>query len=516
MVLPFLHKAVTFAPYGQIVLIFNTKVLTNTGENYQKFRKWLFNDCYVEKIYNFSILRKTPKNFGGQLFSDAVGPISIAFYQKEKPEMASDRIMYYAPKTYIKSNIIDGLVIDHTDVKYLPREECQKPDTKIWKIAMWGEMSDWELINKFSKNNIETIEDFLQKNKDKYNFGSTLHAPSIQQLKNKQIFSPDKIIDARKIERYYTLESAKTTSQKIYRNINQNIFQPPSLIIKEGQQRKEFCASYIDYEAYHAAGYSISAIDKSDEILKLLCALINSTFAKYYLALTSASWGIERERVQANETLTMPMIEDIDNKIVAVIIEKFNQIIADKKSILIAYNNDTECRMQDIILKDLMQLSSREIALIKDTIKYSLDLFYYQTKSIALYPVSENQIQEYAQTLTSELNIFLDDDHAFVNAVIYDIKSFTPLMMIKLSNSSIQKDIVISNENIDTELKKLDRYLWSKKAANIYFRKKLNYRKHDDIYIIRPNQCRFWSKSMALEDASELILELLNGVYDVD
>ena len=75
MVLPFLHKATSFAPEGKIAMIFNTKVLTNTGSTYQKFRKWLFNECYVEKIYNFSILRNAKKNFGGQLFGDATGPI---------------------------------------------------------------------------------------------------------------------------------------------------------------------------------------------------------------------------------------------------------------------------------------------------------------------------------------------------------------------------------------------------------------------------------------------------------
>lgn len=46
MVLPFLHKATKFAPTGEIALIFNTKVLTNTGGTYQNFREWLFNNCY--------------------------------------------------------------------------------------------------------------------------------------------------------------------------------------------------------------------------------------------------------------------------------------------------------------------------------------------------------------------------------------------------------------------------------------------------------------------------------------
>ena len=51
MVLPFMHKAPLLAPKGEIALIFNTKVLTNTGGTYQNFRQWLFNENYVEKIY---------------------------------------------------------------------------------------------------------------------------------------------------------------------------------------------------------------------------------------------------------------------------------------------------------------------------------------------------------------------------------------------------------------------------------------------------------------------------------
>jgi len=106
MVLPFLHKATNFSENGEIALIFNTKILTNTKITYQNFRKWLFNECYVEKIYNFSILRNAPKDFGGQLFGSATGPISIAFYRKNPPKKKSDTIVYYAPKTYIKSNVI--------------------------------------------------------------------------------------------------------------------------------------------------------------------------------------------------------------------------------------------------------------------------------------------------------------------------------------------------------------------------------------------------------------------------
>ena len=59
MVLPFLHKATKLSPNGDIILIFNTKILTNTRKTYANFREWLFNDCYVEKIYNFFYIKKS-------------------------------------------------------------------------------------------------------------------------------------------------------------------------------------------------------------------------------------------------------------------------------------------------------------------------------------------------------------------------------------------------------------------------------------------------------------------------
>ena len=84
-------------------------------------------------------------------------------------------------------------------------------------------------------------------------------------------------------------------------------------------------------------------------------------------------------------------------------------------------------------------------------------------------------------------------------------------MMVKLTFDKRKKEITTSKEFVDEELKKLDQHLWEKKSSSIYFRKKMNYKTGDDIYIIRPNQRRFWSQSVALEDASELILEILNG-----
>ena len=535
MVLPFLHKATQFAPKGEIALIFNTKVLTNTGGTYQNFRKWLLNDCYVEKVFNFSILRNAKKDFGGQLFGDATGPISIVFYQKEQPKKASDKIAYYAPKTYIRYNVIEGLSIDFTDLKFLPREECQKPDTKIWKVAMWGGMNDWELINKLTKS-AKDVGSYLAKNKIKHSVG-------IQPLNNsteKPIIDDDisvlKFIRPEKIERFYTEESNFSNINSLLKNketvdaylkyyskksindlppINvfrrttgKSIFQGPMLLTKEGFKNNQLCFSLIeDSVAYNSTVLGFRSEDKNK--LRFLSCLLNSKLSTYFLLLISNSWGIERERIKPNEIYEFPVVIDGD------ISEQFSLLHKEiesriKKSILRVECRDIENKINNLVY-DLYDITPTGRQLIQDFIAYSVDLFHKQEKSIALYPVMQSQAIEYAQRIVSELNDFLEGQDLFVNATVYNIHKFNPLMMIKLSHSHTKKEISISTEQVDDKLRTLDKYLWEKESSSIYFRKKMNYKTGNDIYIIRPNQRRFWSKSMAMEDASELILEILNG-----
>jgi uncharacterized protein YlzI (FlbEa/FlbD family) len=144
-------------------------------------------------------------------------------------------------------------------------------------------------------------------------------------------------------------------------------------------------------------------------------------------------------------------------------------------------------------------------------LNYNLELFECQEKSYAIYSVLQNQTTEYGAVISDEINDFLEGQGLFLNATVYNISRFTPLMMIKLSFGKKRKDVSTSDEFVDDELKKIDKSLWEEKSSSIYFRKKLNYMTGDDIYIIRPNQRRFWSNSMAIEDAAELVLEILNG-----
>lgn len=508
MVLPFLHKATKFAPNGEIALIFNTKVLTNTGGTYQNFREWLFNSCYVEKIFNFSILRNAKKNFGGQLFGDATGPISIIFYQKEKPKNPSDKIAYYAPKTFIKSNVIDGLSIDFTDLKYLPRLECQNPNTKIWKIAMWGGMNDWDLICRL-KSNFNTIEAFFEKENIDYGVGFELSNPADKpnnEIKKLPIHTPDNIL------KYYTPKTNNRINDDKFRRLGKTeAYQVPHILINEGvkvdNNRLTLLSSFVDYKSAFTKGVvGVYSKNNDTDLLKILTMYFNSDFVRYYSFLTTSSWGLERDVVKHKELFESPFIlAKQSEKKKKELVNIFDNELIDKN--FHTPNTTIEAKINQYILSYV----SKNDQFIIEHLLNNIDLFHKQEKSIALFPLLQGQAEEYGKIISSELNDFLDGQDLFTNITVYNISRYTPLMMIKLSFSKNQKEIITSKDLVENELKKIDHHLWGEKSSNIYFRKKLNYKTGNDIYIIRPNQRRFWSKSMALEDASELILEILNG-----
>jgi hypothetical protein len=138
-----------------------------------------------------------------------------------------------------------------------------------------------------------------------------------------------------------------------------------------------------------------------------------------------------------------------------------------------------------------------------------LDLFEKQDKSKAVLPV--NGIDIYIDRLTKELNDWLDDVDLKASVTIYDIKGNCPLYMVKISFGNKQKPVFESKENIFNELKRLDENLWKEEGQHLYFRKKLNYYDNNDVYIIKPNQRRFWSQTAAMEDCKSLLIEIANG-----
>jgi len=517
LVLAFLDRVTTLAPNAKYGLICGSKpVLFNNGAKYQKFRQFLFNETYVEKVFNFSILRRGSKKEGGRnLFASAVSPISIIFYTKKLPKEPSEKIMYCAPKTAIKNRIIDGIAIDRTDEKYLPRIECQKSDTKIWKMAMWGTDRDFNILNNWNKK--ESVKTFLEQKDWKTGVGFQTHHP-----RNKINSNIKKIpfIPAKNIERYYSLVSntEKINFDNFRRFGSIETYSAPHLLIKSGQKNKKFCATFLDFDcSFMSTVCGISSGKNEENSLKMLMAFLNSSLASYIMFLTSASWGVEREEVKPSEVFELPNLSySISDKSKKRIVALIDQIISTKKNHLInefQIMNKVEKEIEDVFWNAL-NLSETDQILIEDLLKYTLDAFQNKQKSIAYHPNQLGENKLYAKFLCKTINEFLDyDEDLSVWASVFEISAKIPLNVILIHfNKDKKADTILElpEKEIGQILKQMEEYSYQEYAESIYYRRFFRYSKDDRLYIIKPNEKRFWSRSMAINDADEIIAEVLN------
>ncbi|MEM6319745.1 MAG: N-6 DNA methylase [Bacteroidota bacterium] len=514
LVLAFLDRVTVLAPKAKYGLISGSKpLLFNNGTKYHTFRKFLFQENYVEKVFNFSILRKVTKKEGGRnLFASATSPVSVIFYTKEIPEQSSKKLTYCAPKTAIKNRIIDGIAIDPTDVKYLPREECEKPDTKIWKIAMWGSERDYKLISRFKS--VKPLKSIIKEKG--WNNGGGFEISSRKKYNSDLKTFPH--LGTRSIERYYTPQELSTSIDDEYFHRFGNLFtyKAPHLLIKEGQKNKRFCASFIDYDCTFKKTIHAFQTENAND-LKITGAFLNSLFASYLMFLLTSDWGIERERIIPKDILALPYLPStFSPQVLKKILKNYDEIINSIKSSYLNKERELNSLEQKIesIIWSALNLSQTDKILIQDLLDYTLDAFQNKQKSIAYRPTNNNDRKLYAEYLCKTINKFSDyDKELSVWASIFESNPRIPLSVTIVSfNQTKPADAIVTlpEKGIGQLLKAMEKHSYQAHAESIYYRRFFRYYADDKIYIIKSNEKRFWSRSMAINDADEIIAEVLN------
>lgn len=500
-VLPFMHKATRLCPNGKIALVFSSKVLFNTTNGYGKFRKWLFTENVVTRLDNLSIFRKAPSSFGGSLFSDATCPVCVVYYTPGKPDRDAF-VRYCSPKTFIKTNMIDGLLIDESDIKMLPISECQKPISKIWKVAAWGNFYGYQLINRITTS---TLEDYFKSHNWVYGRGVNADSGRLD-------FIPNRILSTECITRYQSdLSSTRTNTSKKYRSVKQNLFHAPFVAFKQGQHRGEIACSLIKENVYFTTtAFALNGGNENEK--KVLTAYLNSRIAKYLLFLTTSSWGVEREQVFLNEILALPSpFEYLNKESIQIIVKCFDELYD-----LCGLSVRDEIRIKELEnnveqeFEQAFHLSKKDRVYLHDTLDYNIAIFEKRQNAIGYHRVLPSESDQYSATLINSLDALLSTAKIKSAATFFDVCINEPLQMVVLQLNSASQSVGKGSVNeYRSLLKKIDSYLISKHSDSVYFRKTLKYYEGNLVYIIKPNQKRFWSKMQAYDDAAAIVNDIL-------
>lgn len=512
---------------GEIALLVPTiSTFLATGEPHQIFRKYFFSNYATRVIFNFAALRHS-------LFPNSKHPGSAIFFQPSMPEKNS-KIVYGTPKSTLLSDQIGVVIIDSTEISYLSLNDVQNYP-ELWKVSSWGTHRDFLFIQRLKQYD-SLIDMDKKKNIWRIREGIRINTPKAK--KTAPWLEGMPLIPTTKFRRYILNARVFETllTKKFYAPREPFIIKAPLALIHQTPMDGRCAAAFSDTDIVYLDSITgVIGNRGQEDILKWLVAYINSPLSQYYHFMTSSRWGVERDDVLQGEYKEMPFIlPDKDDRRFIDVVQLFDEIanLLQQETIVDegkrqATIQEYESLISDLIF-DIYDLSLVERQLVMDTIQYQIGYFY--KKPYTIEPPDQAMLIDYADTFINTATELLRYQDQTLNAVIY--QDGLPLSVIrfqlaKLTETSDKNEkwstsygipvppsikIMINtrSDELQNQLRKLDRILYEQRTSSIYMRKHVRIYDGSSLYLVRPSEARFWTQSQARVDADKAIVEWLS------
>lgn len=465
---------------GVICLLLPSKsFLFNRSEPAKQFRRRFFSAFTVSVIINYSAFRWV-------LFEHAVSPAVGVIYHK-KAEKSTDPIFYCTPKPLYTIEDRRRFLVEPNNICRIPEKLIS--DDSVWKVAMWGNPRDLELIHKMREGGT-TFRELFETN-------AMVYAEGFKQGNKKKktdFFKKYPFLDAKTFwpgmsrpddPRFEFDRFERTVETK------QDIFRAPHLIIKQSHKGSRFLAEVLNFDAVFS--HSFLGVHGDERLLKYCCLVISSKTFAYYQMMTNRKWLVERDEVEAGDILDAPIFSPDEDSLA-----EAEQLYTD------ILGKDRDLSRVDQFVYHQYMLQPYEISLIEDAIDYVYDFYHKRAKSRSLVPPSPQQLADYYRTLKEVLNNTLGKN-AIASCRLYQGDAPLAVAEVMLSKASMEETSFCNKlEEMDNLLQKLDKQLLEERSGSVYVRRNVRIYSRDSICIVKPNQARYWNYSSACRDADEI------------
>jgi hypothetical protein len=510
-------------------------------------RKWLQLIKLIE-IVNFAHVRDIFFS-GPSRGADAIAPFALVVFQKETLTNTNHLVHYWAAKKNTIAVRLQAVVLGRTDVRLIRQYDLTRND-KLWKIYWWGNHQDEALINVLEldtpfKNLCDqdgTGQGFKEANKsipcDWLCHYKELPAKSFQRygpVERIKFLSVPKMVEHRGKTQFY-----KELRLLLKRGISQSFGANGQIVAR--LESKPFCFRH-SIQCYKLK-------DAKEWKYKILLAIFWSSLTRYYFFLTTSTWGMWHHEIHLEEALKMPIRFPDDlllrGRIVKIVdkLRAWNPIRQDlqhpkgKTDEQIATELALLEHKLDEAIFDLYELSDPERDLVRDMCEIGLEFFYKHSESNAVKPVDEEQpayqqgfyhdlpfqrdhqagLQGYLHAFLQTWNRELEPDGEFRWRIIRRGKN-SPLIAVIFSTQRKGEPLLdiplFDDEKAWSEvLHKLENdLLVPYNSHRIYIDGMIRAVTDSDIIIIKRNENRLWTRSMAREDAEATLLQAI-GLQD--
>ena len=485
-------------------------LLFNVSPTALEFREKLFRNHKVDEVINLSDLRFL------KLFPKAVGPACIIIMRSLPP--GDEPIAYWSPKKTQTGEDQYRVVIEAQDLNWVWPEEAAN-DPVVWPALMWGGRRDLTLIRRL-KNESETLGSGIKRKE-------WFSERGFQRGKKKAHSCPD-LMGYNVLEDHTIWDKCPTVCNVSRFPPNRNpmfeaprrleVFKLPAIIVKEswtvgeGRFRGILVTPRGTNEILLFSKSFLTVQNPTIGYLTALAIALNSSFAVYYLFMTSGRLASYRPALRNQDLKEMPLpLRELS-------IEQLNEI--DQVDI-------------DEAAFDLYKLNSIERILVNDffeiTLRDSRDAIASPGRNPVSTGVDENciKLETYSRWFIDVIRSGFGHDKQ-VCASIFVSNDGKPLpfcligIHLEWPNRPMIRYERLSNPRLLEKLQELDEAqmgrdlkregIYYKRVSRIYqtitIKDEGGHRKVPTVFLIKPNKARYWTASMALRDADEVSMDI--------
>jgi len=511
----FMWKAPEYLdPSGTACLLLPAPVLLNiTTDKFQT--EWL-NAVSVERVVNLSDLRFI-------LFPGADHPCIAIRFRRSSPDL-SRNIRYECPKTDLRSKQSGPVYVREEDTTELRLKDILDATSNgdaalVWKTSYWASWRDRRLLMRLlDLPKLSTIAGPPNQGKPwMKGQGIQVTGDSNQGWWHPSIPYIDSGLDC---DLAIPLQALPTADQagipeRVHRPRDERLFKGPKVLLSKGSGKAIFCSETI---LFRDTFTTITGRKESEQKhLRFLTAVLGSGLAYYFLIHTNSNIGIYRPQVYPDEFLSMPFFlpQDAPDPVVAErIVNETSRVIAafEKRmqgSGWFGHQNDS-LRIRREVLEPLVRqyydIDRYETMLIEDTLRLAAKSFHPKD-TMRDVPTLRSPQQEhakaYAQTLCEMLNNFGKGSKFRVKSRVILGRPYSVVRVSLASKAVASVSMSKASEELEEVFGRMESLLDNKEDRFVFCRN-LKVFDGNNLYILKPMQMRFWSRTAALNDADEI------------
>lgn len=494
----FLWRSLDFLKEGgKAAVLTSAGVLLKRSPTTQTFREQWMDQVRMLEVFNFTHVRKL-------FFRGAISPFMLICFEKGKQE--NHPVIYWSAKQMVAVKEMEAVLLSKYDRHVLRDENLTSGE--LWKNYWFGRLADRNFITWLQqKSRLNAYID--RKNSGR---GYQLY------LKDKPADKLQCFNSLKKLESRYELPEFTPPPAQVYTFGAEGAYTGLRVIVNEGisedsDPRGIIISQYSGTPfCFYRSLYGIKLTTQEEWCHKVLVGILWSSLIRYYFFMTSANWGLWHHKLLLDEILLLPVVMDIDNPSTLQLIKVVDEL-----------RNDQSRRMAlekelDEIVFDLYGLNEEQRDLVQDFCDVTLPFFYEPLKSIGTMPaIYKNDcawIEKYVMIFAKRWNSYLDSEVEIRAEVHLGLHDNMIAIEFFPADKSDPWNLYPKDNSWKYILEQVRRAMLQPiGTSRIIMEGIVHIVSDNSIIVIKRNEKRFWTRSLAREDAEVTLYKRMANSY---